>query len=116
MGIVLSQITNITLGAIGSDRQTDASGIYNTTRQLGSSLGTSIIGIVLAIGFYAGIPIELQSTSIPSDIPSYQAQWVTGLTGAAVNQGMGYAFFAMLLVVIGMFIVALFIRKTGKIT
>jgi hypothetical protein len=41
---------------------------------------------------------------------------VTGLTGAAVNQGMGYAFFAMLLVVIGMFIVALFIRKTGKIT
>jgi predicted MFS family arabinose efflux permease len=116
MGIVLSQITNITLGAIGGDRQTDASGIYNTTRQLGSSLGTSIIGIVLAIGFYAGIPIELQSTSIPSDIPSYQAQWVTGLTDAAVNQGMGYAFFAMLLVVIGMFIVALFIRKTGKIT
>ncbi len=116
MGIVLSQITNITLGAIGSDRQTDASGIYNTTRQLGSSLGTSIIGIVLAIGFYAGIPIGLQGTSIPSDIPSYQAQWVTGLTDAAVNQGMGYAFFAMLLVVIGMFIVALFIRKTGKIT
>jgi hypothetical protein len=37
------------------------------------------------------------------------------MTDAAVNQGMGYAFIAMILVVIGMFIAALFIRKTGKI-
>jgi len=115
MGIVLSQITNITLGAIGSDRQTDASGIYNTTRQLGSSLGTSIIGIVLAIGFSLGLVTGVGPGIIPENIPSYQAQWVTGMTDAAVNQGMGYAFYAMLLVVIGMFIAALFIRKTGKI-
>jgi EmrB/QacA subfamily drug resistance transporter len=115
MGIVLSQITNITLGAVGNERQTDASGIYNTTRQLGSSLGTSIIGIVLAIGFYAGIPIDLQGTGLPAEIPPEAAQWVTGMTDAAVNQGMEYAFVAMILVVVGMFIAALFIRKTGKI-
>jgi hypothetical protein len=34
---------------------------------------------------------------------------------AAVNQGMEWAFVAMILVVIGMFIAGLFIRKTGKI-
>ena len=33
----------------------------------------------------------------------------------AINQGMAWAFWAMILVVIGMFIAALFIRKTGKI-
>jgi len=115
MGIVLSQITNITLGAIGSDRQTDASGIYNTTRQLGSSLGTSIIGIVLAIGFSLGLVANVGSKTLPTVITSYQAQWVTGMTDAAVNQGMGYAFVSMILVVVGMFIAALFIRKTGKI-
>jgi hypothetical protein len=46
---------------------------------------------------------------------AYQTQWVTGMTDAAVNQGRGCAFFTMLFVVIGMFIAALFIRKTGKI-
>jgi EmrB/QacA subfamily drug resistance transporter len=114
MGIVLSQITNITLGAIGSDRQTDASGIYNTTRQLGSSLGTSIIGIVLAVGLVLGLVSGVSGT--PAGIPPDQAQWVTGIADAAVNQGMELAFVAMILVVIGMFIAALFIRKTGKIT
>ena len=114
MGIVLSQITNITLGAIGSERQTDASGIYNTTRQLGSSLGTAVIGIVLAIGFVLGLVSGVSGT--PSGIPPDQAQWVTGIADAAINQGMEWAFWAMILVVIGMFITALFIRKTGKIT
>ncbi len=114
MGIVLSQITNITMGAIGSERQTDASGIYNTTRQLGSSLGTSVIGIVLAIGLAFGLVSGISGTSY--DIPPDQAQWVTGIADAAVNQGMEWAFVAMILVVIGMFIAALFIRKTGKIT
>ncbi|MCE5298690.1 MAG: hypothetical protein LLF84_07085 [Methanoregulaceae archaeon] len=115
MGIVLSQITNITLGAIGSDRQTDASGIYNTTCQLGSSPGTSIIGIVLAIGFSLGMVTGIEPGIMPENSSSYQAQWVKGMTDVAVNQGRGYAFFAMLLIVIGMFIAALFIRKTGKI-
>ncbi len=114
MGIVLSQITNITLGAIGSNRQTDASGIYNTTRQLGSSLGTAVIGIVLAIGLVFGLISGVSGT--PTGIPPDQAQWVTGITDAAINQGMEWAFWAMILVVIGMFITALFIRKTGKIT
>lgn len=82
---------------------------------MGSSLGTSIIGIVLAIGFYSGIPIELRNTGLLTEIPPDQAQWVYGLTYAAVNQGMEYAFIAMLLVVIVMFIATLFMRKTGKI-
>jgi hypothetical protein len=38
-----------------------------------------------------------------------------GINDAAVNQGMEWAFIAMILVVIGMFIASLFIRKTGKI-
>lgn len=115
LGIVLSQVTNITLSAIGSERQTDASGLYNTTRQLGSSLGTSIIGIVLAAGFYLGLAQDVGSGALPTMTPTEQAQWVTGMTDAAVNQGMGYAFITMILVVIGMLIAAIFIRKMGKI-
>jgi len=37
------------------------------------------------------------------------------MTDAAVNQGRGHPFYAMLLIVICMFIAAVFIWKTGKI-
>lgn len=113
LGIVLSQVTNLTISSIRSERQTDASGIYNTTRQLGSSLGTAIIGIVLALGFNLGLISGVSAT--PLEVPPGQAQWVTGIVDAAVNQGMEWAFTAMLIVIIGMFIAGLFIRKTGKI-
>ncbi len=110
LGIVLSQVTNLTLSSIRSERQTDASGIYNTARQLGSSLGTSVIGIVLACGFLHGL-----SSGTSSPFPPGQALLSIGINDAAVNQGMEWAFIAMILVVIGMFIAGLFIRKTGKI-
>ncbi|MDH7491084.1 MAG: MFS transporter [Methanolinea sp.] len=110
LGIVLSQVTNLTLSSIRSDRQTDASGIYNTTRQLGSSLGTALIGIILALGFVRG----LFSGQPPPILPG-QPLLSIGISDAAVNQGMEWAFLAIILVVIGMFIAGLFIRKTGKI-
>lgn len=110
LGIILSQVTNLTLSSIRSDRQTDASGIYNTARQLGSSLGTAIIGIVLALGFVRGL-----FSGQPPPLPTGQPLLSLGITEAAVNQGMEWAFLAMILVVIGMFIAALFIRKTGRI-
>jgi MFS family permease len=110
LGIVLSQVTNLTLSSIRSERQTDASGIYNTNRQLGSSLGTAIIGIVLALGFIHGL-----SSGIPSPIPPCQPLLSMGISEAAVNQGMEWAFLAMIVVVIVMFIAGLFMRRTGKI-
>ena len=110
LGIVLSQVTNLTLSSIRSERQTDGSGIYNTTRQLGSSLGTAIIGIVLALGYIHGL-----FSGQPSPLTPGRPLLSMGISAAAVNQGMEWAFFAMILVVIGMFIAALFIRKTGKI-
>jgi len=110
LGIVLSQLTNLTLSSIQSELQTDASGIYNTTRQLGSSLGTAIIGIVLAVGFVRGL-----FSGTPPPLPPGQPLLSIGISDAAVNQGMEWAFLAMILVVTGMFIAGLFIRKTGKI-
>lgn len=110
LGIILSQVSNLILSSIRSERQTDASGIYNTTRQLGSSLGTAIIGIALTLGFAHGL---LSNTTSP--LPPDHAQWSNLISDAAVNEGMEWAFGVMIVVVIGMFIAGLFIRKTGKI-
>lgn len=110
LGIVLSQVTNLTVSSIRNERQTDASGMYNTARQLGSSLGTAIIGIVLALGYIHGL-----FSGIPAQFPHGKPLLSIGFSEAAVNQGMEWAFIAMIIVVIGMFIACLFIRKTGKI-
>lgn len=110
LGIVLSQVTNLTLSSVRGDRQTDASGIYNTARQLGSSLGTAIIGIVLALGYAYGM-----LSSAPSHLPAALAERAPLITDTAVNQGMEWAFTAMIFVMIVMFVAGLFIKKTGKI-
>jgi hypothetical protein len=64
----------------------------NTTRQRGSSPGTSIIRIVLAIGLSLGLVTGVGSGTMPENISSHQAQRLTGMTDAAVNQEMEYAF------------------------
>lgn len=46
MGLTMSQISNVTLSAIDPNMAGEASGINNTTRQLGSSLGSALIGAV----------------------------------------------------------------------
>jgi EmrB/QacA subfamily drug resistance transporter len=71
MGLVQSQINNLTLSSVPVAEAGEASGITNTFRQIGSSLGAAIIGSVLltsivvdlqaAVGASARIP--------PSDRP-----------------------------------------------
>ena len=55
LGIILSQLTNLTLSSPSKKQESDASGVLNTTRQLGISLGTAIIGIVLFATLFMGI-------------------------------------------------------------
>ncbi|NQU99549.1 MAG: MFS transporter [Parcubacteria group bacterium] len=46
-GIIMSQITNLTLSAAPIDEAGEASGLSTTIRNLGGSLGTAIIGTIL---------------------------------------------------------------------
>jgi hypothetical protein len=47
MGLVQSQVNNLTLSSVPVADAGEASGIINTFRQIGSALGTAIIGSVL---------------------------------------------------------------------
>lgn len=47
MGLVMSQINNLTLSAVPIHQAGEASGINNTIRQVGATLGSAIIGTVL---------------------------------------------------------------------
>lgn len=43
----MSQLSNITLSAVSVEEAGEASGVNNTLRQIGSSLGTAVIGSII---------------------------------------------------------------------
>ena len=57
MGLVQSQINNLTLSAVPISEAGEASGLSTTTRQLGSTLGSAILGTVLL----AAIPLNMHT-------------------------------------------------------
>jgi EmrB/QacA subfamily drug resistance transporter len=86
IGLVLSQISNITLSAVSNDQAGEASGINNTVRQLGSTLGSAIIGAVLISVLLTNLRSGIQSSTI---LPSASK---TGITTAAVAQSSSIEF------------------------
>ncbi|HEV8433111.1 MAG TPA: MFS transporter, partial [Thermoanaerobaculia bacterium] len=66
MGLVLSQINNLTLSAVDVKSAGEASGVTNTFRQVGISLGTAIIGAILMSTILAGLEGDVaRSSNVP---------------------------------------------------
>ncbi len=86
IGLVLSQISNITLSAVSSEQAGEASGINNTVRQLGSTLGSAIIGAVLISVLVSNLRSGVQNS------PALPEQSKTGITTAAVAQSSSIEF------------------------
>jgi EmrB/QacA subfamily drug resistance transporter len=64
LGLVLAQINNVTLSAVSVQQAGEAAGVNNTGRQLGSTLGTAIIGAVLLSTISAGLVTGLQASKV----------------------------------------------------
>ncbi|MFL6263971.1 MAG: MFS transporter [Thermoanaerobaculia bacterium] len=62
MGLVQSQINNLTLSAVPVQEAGEASGITNTFRQIGSSLGAAVIGAVLLTSIVGDLQAVVQSS------------------------------------------------------
>jgi MFS family permease len=67
MGMVMAQISNITLSAVSVQQAGEASGVNNTMRQVGSSFGSAILGAVLLASLTSNLTTGLtNSTVIPT--------------------------------------------------
>jgi MFS family permease len=53
MGLVVSQLGNVAQSAVGDEDRSEAGGLQNTSMQLGSSLGTALLGTVVITGLLA---------------------------------------------------------------
>jgi Na+/melibiose symporter-like transporter len=50
MGLIVSQLGNVVQSAVGDDDRSEAGGLQNTAAQLGSSMGTALLGAIVISG------------------------------------------------------------------
>jgi len=80
MGMVFSQVNNITLSAVSVQQAGEAAGVSNTLRQVGSTLGAAIIGSVMLTALALNMTSGIKASSvIPTSLKP-------GLTQLAVAQ------------------------------
>lgn len=81
MGLVMSQINNLTLSAVSVQESGEASGVNNTLRQVGASFGAAIIGAVLLGALSQNITQGInKSTIIPASSKPQIVQAVAAQT------------------------------------
>jgi len=53
MGLIVSQLGNVVQSSVGESDRSEAGGLQNTAQQLGSSLGTAVLGAIVISGLIA---------------------------------------------------------------
>lgn len=69
LGLALPNLNNIVLNSLKETQYADGSGIQSTFNNVGSSLGTVLIGLIYFIAVYFSI-----ISSLPVEYPQYQNQ------------------------------------------
>jgi EmrB/QacA subfamily drug resistance transporter len=93
MGLVMSQLSNLTLSAVSTEQAGEASGVNSTLRTVGSSLGSAIIGAVLLTALSGNLTAGIQNSNvIPDTAKSQIVQTLSDQTsevqsGETVNTG-----------------------------
>jgi MFS family permease len=59
MGLVVSQLGNVVQSAVGDADRSEAGGLQNTAMQLGSSLGTALLGAIVITGLIAAFTADV---------------------------------------------------------
>lgn len=68
MGLIVSQLGNVVQSAVGDGERSEAGGLQSTAQQLGSSLGTALLGAIVITGLTSSF------TSNVADDPRLSAQ------------------------------------------
>jgi EmrB/QacA subfamily drug resistance transporter len=82
IGCIFSPMSNVTMGSVEPRLTGTASGIFNTSRQVGGVLGSAAVGVLLQARITAAMTTEVgnAAASLP---PQYRGQFVETARGAA---------------------------------
>ena len=71
LGLLASQLGNINMSAVDESKSSEVGGLQGTSQNLGSSLGTALIGSVLMIALTSGFIANVQASTLPSNVKDY---------------------------------------------
>jgi uncharacterized membrane protein YqjE len=135
VGLLLSQLTNLTMSAARSDQETDASGLFNSFKNLGYSMGTALIGVLLLIGMFYGLTAgiaasgqtgnmttpqiqdslfnyaEKMQTGPPPQVSPQLQPYTTQIIDTALSSAMKQTFTALSLILLLGLIISIFLPK-----
>ncbi len=74
MGLVVSQLGNVVQSAIGDEQRSEAGGLQNTAQQLGSSLGTALLGAIVITGLATAFTANVADDAQISDRVEQQVE------------------------------------------
>jgi EmrB/QacA subfamily drug resistance transporter len=61
MGLIVSQLGNVVQSSVGDSERSEAGALQNTAQQLGSSLGTALLGAIVITGLLASFSANVAS-------------------------------------------------------
>jgi len=61
IGLANPLLSDIIVSSVKSDKQSDASGVLNTGTNLGKSIGTALIGVILLVGTFSALSTEIDN-------------------------------------------------------
>lgn len=71
LGLLASQISNINMSSVDASKTSEVGGLQGSLQNLGSSLGTAIIGSLLVASLTTGFLSRIETANIPMDIKTY---------------------------------------------
>lgn len=92
LGLLASQIGNVIMTSVKPEETSQAGGLQGTSQNLGSSLGTALIGSVLITSLTAGFVSSINSSTLPQNIKTYISDNTTaGVQVVSATQVEDYA-------------------------
>ncbi len=93
LGLLVSQIGNVTISAVDESKSSEVGGLQGTFQNIGSALGTAIIGSVLVSSLTTGFvtSISYNPNISSSTTEQIQEQSVSGIPIASAEQVENYA-------------------------
>lgn len=71
LGLLASQLGNINMSAVDASKTSEIGGLQGTMQNLGSSLGTAVIGSILIASLTTGFVGRINNTDLPPQIKNY---------------------------------------------
>jgi hypothetical protein len=70
LGLMASQIGNVNMSSVGKDKTSEVGGLQGVFQNLGSSLGTALIGSVLISALTTTVVSNVSASSLPNTVQS----------------------------------------------